>query len=111
MRKKKTSKKQGFCIDDIPISKTRKGAKLKTYDPSEYFGNPDKVGRALLECLESNDSESFIDILDAYLMVNRTQVAKRTKLARSTVNDAMAGRKNPSLKTLAKIVHEAKKAA
>ena len=111
MPKQKTSKKRGFCIDDIPVSKTSKKAKLKNYNPSEYFGNPGKVGRALLECLESNDADSFIDILDAYLMVDRTQVAKKAKLARSTVNDAMAGRKNPSLRTLAKIVHEAKKAA
>ena len=111
MRKKKTSKKQKFSFEDMPAVKSKKAARLSSHNPSRYFKNPQKVGLALLECLEDNDTESFIEILDAYLEINRSQIAKSAKLARSTVNEAMSGKKNPSLKTIAKIVHEARKVA
>ena len=62
--------------------------------------------KALLECLIDNDTETFMEILDAYLSVNRTKVAKRTKLTRATVTQAFSKKGNPTLKTIAKIVHE-----
>jgi len=65
------------------------------------------VGAALLEALLDNDTEAFIEILDAYLRINRTQTAKKTKLSRSTVQLALSKKGNPTLKTLAKIAHEA----
>jgi DNA-binding phage protein len=65
------------------------------------------VGTALLECLIDNDPETFIEILDSYLRVNRLQVAKNSTLSRSTVQQALSKSGNPTLKTIAKIVHEA----
>lgn len=106
MHKKKTSKKRGFFLEDMPILEPQKKAKLKKYDPSQFFKDFDRVGIALLESLVQNDTEAFIEILDAYLQVNRARVAKKTKLSRSTVQHALSKKGNPTLKTIARIVHE-----
>lgn len=107
MDKKKTSKKPGFCLSDMPTLNLRKQVKLKTHHPEETFKNHSKVGAALLESLIDNDTEAFIEILDAYLRINRSRVAKSAKMARSTVQLALSKHGNPTLKTLAKIVHQA----
>jgi DNA-binding phage protein len=59
-----------------------------------------------LESLLQNDTEAFIEILDAYLKVNRSRVAKKTRLSRSTVQQALSKNGNPTLKTIARIAHE-----
>jgi DNA-binding phage protein len=66
----------------------------------------DKVSAALLESLIENDTEAFIEILDSYLQINKSRVAKKANIARSTIQQALSKNGNPTLKTLAKIVHE-----
>jgi DNA-binding phage protein len=83
-----------------------KNAKLHKHKPNRFFKDFDKVGAALLESLVENDTEAFIEILDTYLKVNRAQVAKRAKLSRSTVQYALSKKGNPTLRTIARIVHE-----
>ncbi|MBS0626118.1 MAG: helix-turn-helix domain-containing protein [Verrucomicrobia bacterium] len=106
MLKRKKSKKRGFSLNDMPTLKTDKKSKLKKHDSEAFFKDFNKVGTALLESLVQNDTEAFIEILDAYLKVNRAQVAKRAKISRSTVQQALSKKGNPTLKTIAKIVHE-----
>lgn len=106
MHKKKISKEPDFCFDDMPISNLRKGADIKQHHPEKSFKNLDKVGAALLESLIENDTETFIEILDGYLQVNRSRIAKKAHMARSTIQQALSRKGNPTLKTLAKIVHE-----
>ena len=106
MLKRKKSKKRGFSLDDMPTLKVNKKAKLKKYDSGEFFKGFDKVGTSLLESLVQNDTEAFIEILDAYLKVNRARVAKRARMSRSTVQHALSKNGNPTLKTIARIVHE-----
>jgi DNA-binding phage protein len=107
MPKQKTSNKQDFCLDDMPIAKLKPGIVTEPCHPGKIFKDHTRVGDALLECLVENDTEAFIEILNAYLRVNRRRVAKGAHLARSTVQQALSGKGNPTLKTLAKIVHEA----
>lgn len=107
MLKKKTSKKRGFSLEDMPTLEVKKGVKLAKHDSDRFFKDFDKVSKALLECLVENDTEAFIEILDAYLKVNRTRVAKKAKISRSTVQQALSKKGNPTLKTIARIVHEA----
>ena len=83
-----------------------KKAKLHKYNPNDFFKDFDRVGAALLESLTQNDTEAFIEILDAYLQVNRARVARRAKMSRSTVQQALSRKGNPRLKTIARIVHE-----
>ncbi len=106
MLKRKTYKKQGFSLDDMPTLKVNKKAKLQKHAPDRFFKDFDKVGTALLESLIQNDTEAFIEILDAYLQVNRVQVAKKAKMSRSTIQQALSKKGNPTLKTIARIVHE-----
>lgn len=106
MRKKKISKEQGFCFEEMPILDLKKGIKLKIHHPEKFFKNFDKVGAALLESLIENDTDSFIEILDSYLQVNRSRVAQKANIARSTVQQALSKNGNPTLRTIAKIVHE-----
>ena len=106
MLKRKKSKKRGFSLDDMPTLKVNKKAKLEKHDSEGFFKDFDKVGTALLESLVQNDTEAFIEILDAYLKVNRARVARRSKMSRSAVQHALSRKGNPTLKTIARIVHD-----
>ncbi len=106
MLKRKTSKKRGFSLNDMPTLQVNKKAKLQKHDAQSFFQDFDKVGTALLESLIQNDTEAFIEILDAYLKVNRTKIAKKAKMSRSTVQQALSRKGNPTLRTIARIVHE-----
>lgn len=105
MPKKKTSKKQEFSFKNMQETKISKKG-LIPWSPEDNLMDHQKVGTALLECLIDNDTESFIEILDSYLRINRLQVSKNANMARSTVQLALSKTGNPTLKTLAKIVHE-----
>ena len=107
MSKPKTSKKRGFCINDIPISKLNLKAKWIKVDPAKYFKNRKEVAMALLQCLEDNDPEAFVEILDTYLHINKSDMARKTNLSRQTVKNAFSGKGNPTIKTIAQIVHKA----
>ena len=107
MDKKKTLKKPGFSFENMPETKIKNRRGLVKFNPELSFLDSKKVGTALLECLIENDTEGFIEILDSYLRVNKLQVAKDANLSRSTVQQAFSKNGNPTLKTLAKIVHEA----
>jgi DNA-binding phage protein len=107
MTRKKTSKRQGFCLDDMPIVKSKKNVIVTEHKPSGFFKSHEKVAEALLQSLEENDVEAFLEILDVYLRVNRTKVSKETQLSRTTVQNALSRRGNPTIRTIAKIVHSA----
>jgi probable addiction module antidote protein len=107
MTKKKTSKKQKSYLGDMPIIKSKKNSALRDHDPSEFFKKHDKVAEALLKSLEENDAPAFLEILNTYLFINRTKVAKATHLSRTTVQNALSSKGNPTIRTIAKIVHHA----
>jgi DNA-binding phage protein len=90
----------------MATTKVNKKAKLQKHNPDHFFKDFDKVGAALLESLIENDTGAFIEILDSYLQVNRARVARRGKISRSTVQQALSKNGNPTLKTIARIVHE-----
>ena len=105
MHKKKTLKKQEFSFKNMQETKISKKGLIPWSQEGDLMDHQ-KVGAALLECLIDNDTESFIEILDSYLRINRLQVSKNANMARSTVQLALSKTGNPTLKTLAKIVHE-----
>ena len=107
MNKKKTSKKHGFSLADIPRFDIHDEKKFTEFKSEDFFKNHQQIGAALLQALIENDTEAYMEILDSYLRVNRSQTAKDADLSRSTVSLALSKRGNPTLKTIAKIVHEA----
>ena len=107
MTKKKTLKKQKFCLDAMPIVKSKASAKLREHDPSEFFKRHEKVAEALLNSLEENDAPAFLEILNTYLYINKTKTARESDLSRTTVQNALSSKGNPTIRTIAKIVHHA----
>lgn len=107
MSKKRISKKPGLWwqdIEEVDID-PKKLKHLKKTNPENFFKDEKKVASALFECLKDNDTESYIEILDEYLKVNRTKLAKKAKIGRSTIQEVFSKKGNPTLKTIAKIVH------
>lgn len=75
------------------------------HNPSEYLTNSENIGRAILECLENNDPEGVMEVVSIYLeAMNKTKVAEAAALHRQTIYAALKHR-NPTVKTLAKIMH------
>jgi probable addiction module antidote protein len=89
----------------MPVMKSKKKAGVTRHKPSAFFKAHDKVAEALLQSLEDNDAGAFLEILDAYLRVNRTKVARATKLSRTTIQQALSKKGNPTIRTIARIVH------
>ncbi len=91
----------------MPIIKSKKNPQLRDHDPSEFFKRHEKVAEALLKSLEENDAPAFLEILNTYLYINRTKAAKETDLSRTTIQNALSSKGNPTIRTIAKIVHHA----
>ncbi len=82
---------------------------LKPYDPLKKLCDPDFTARAILECLQNNDPEGVMEIIAGYLdALDKANLLKQTKLAKSTMYSALK-HGNPTIKTLAKIMHVPKK--
>ncbi len=107
MSKKKILKKRGFSLADIQRFNIHDEDKFTEFKPEDFFKNYQNVAAALLQALIENDTEAYMEILDSYLRVNRSRIAKEADLSRSTVSLALSKKGNPTLKTIAKIVHEA----
>lgn len=85
--------------------KLKKDAGIRQSNPTEELLNEELIGRAIWECLRNGDSEGVIEVISIYLeAVNKTQVAKESHMARSTMYHTLKS-KNPTVKTLAKLVH------
>jgi DNA-binding phage protein len=76
------------------------------HNPSDYLTNDKNLGNAIIECLENNDPEGVMEVIAIYLeAVNKTKLSQKNKLHRQTMYSALKHR-NPTIKTLSKIVHE-----
>lgn len=79
--------------------------KVDTYNPTQALLDEDRIGRAIWECLKEGDSEGVIEIIQIHLeAVNKTQLARRAELPKTTLYHSLRS-KNPTIKTLAKLVH------
>lgn len=78
---------------------------MRKSNPTEELLNEELIGRAIWECLKNGDSEGVVEVIQIYLeAVNKTQIAKESEMARSTMYHTLKA-KNPTVKTLAKLVH------
>lgn len=102
MAKAKTSEPQRGSMKN---SHKIKHSDLREYSPTRNILNINKVGAGIMECLLKNDPEGAMEIIKIYLeTVNRVQMAKKSHIPRSTLYHSLKN-KNPTIKTLAKIVH------
>lgn len=76
-------------------------------DPMEDLLNEELVAQAIWECLRDNDPEGVIEVLEIHLSAkNKSRMAKNYNIPRTTYYHAIKS-KNPTLSTLAKIIHAA----
>ncbi len=88
-----------------PIIKLKKDTGIRECNPREELLNEELIGRAVWECLKDGDSEGVIEVIRIYLeAVNKTEIARENSMARSTMYHTLKGR-NPTIKTLAKLIH------
>ena len=77
----------------------------REYEPRKDLLNEKLIAKAIWECLKQNDPDGVIEILEAHLSAkNKSALAREHDLPRTTVYHAFKSR-NPSLHTLAKLVH------
>jgi probable addiction module antidote protein len=77
----------------------------REYDPIQDLLDEELISKAVWECLKENDPEGVIEILEAHISAkNKTQFAKEHDIPRTTLYHAFKS-KNPTLCTLAKLVH------
>lgn len=112
MAKTKTSRKREFCFEDMPVLELRRNVKLIEHDPRKTLRNVGLIYEALMQSLSDGDVEAFKEILGAFLEVtNKDKFAKRAKVPKRTLFRMISPDGNPTLDTIAKVVHALKKAA
>ncbi len=73
--------------------------------PLDNVLDENKVARAVFECLRDNDPDGLVEIIQIYLdALNKSRFLKKAQVPRSTMYNLLKTR-NPTIKTLAKIVH------
>lgn len=83
----------------------KKNTGIRLSNPTEELLDEELISRAIWECLKEGDAEGFIEIIEIYLAAaNKSQIAKKASIARSTVYHSLKGG-NPTVRTLAKLVH------
>lgn len=82
---------------------------LKKFEPSETLLDTKLIGTAIMECLIANDPDGIMEIIEGHLKaLNKSQFLKEAGVPRSTLYQLFK-KKNPTIQTLAKIVHAAHK--
>lgn len=85
--------------------KIKNNADLVIYDPTKNITDEKFIGRAIVECLRNNDPEGVMEVIGIYLnALEKTQFVQRSHVPKSTLYHSLKS-KNPTIKTLAKLVH------
>lgn len=105
MGKVKTSHKQKKSSESIQKVKLKSGTGLIEYSPTQELLDEQFIAIAIWDCLKNNDPEGVVEVIQAHLsVINKQKLAKEKNLSRSTLYNAFKG-KNPTIRTLAKMVH------
>lgn len=85
--------------------KLKENAPVIQYSATQQLLNEDFIAKAIWECLKNNDPEGVMEIVETHLeVVNKVKAARESALARATMYHALK-EKNPTIKTLAKLVN------
>ncbi len=104
MVKVKMSLVQKKSIKNTPKLRIKKDATPRPYDPVQELLNETLIRDAIWECLRNDDSDGVMKVLEAHLeAVEKEALCRDASLARSTFYHSLKA-KNPTLKTLAKLV-------
>jgi len=96
---------QEKSLENTQKLKLKRGVKTKRLHPTKALANEKLISRAIWECLKNNDPEGVIEMLEAHFeAVNKLRFSKETEIPRATLYHFLSS-KNPTLKTLAKVIH------
>lgn len=88
-----------------PDTATRELSIVTELDPIAQLLDPSLIGSAIMQCLIENDPEGVMEIIESHLYaLNKSRFLRAANVPRSTMYQLLK-RKNPTIKTLAKIVH------
>jgi DNA-binding phage protein len=83
----------------------RKDANITEVNPIANLLDPDLIGSAIMQCLIENDPEGVMEIIEDHLYaLNKSKFLRDADVPRSTMYQLLK-RKNPTIKTLAKIMY------
>jgi len=96
----------------MPQRKLKRGIALRAYSAEKNFKNSEFVYEALINALADGDAEAFKEILAAFLSVtNKEQFAIKSRIPKRTLFRMISPKGNPTLESVARIVHALAKAA
>lgn len=83
----------------------RKDANITEVDPIANLLDPNLIGSAIMQCLIENDPKGVMEIIEDHLYaLNKSKFLREADVPRSTMYQLLK-RKNPTIKTLAKIMY------
>lgn len=98
-----TRKEKRLCENELPTLNNLEG--LIEDKPTDFILNSQNIGAAIMECLMANDPEGVIEVITIYLKaLNKEKFRQKAEIGKSTYYYLLKS-KNPTIKTLAKIVH------
>lgn len=107
MGKIKTSQKRRKFSGSTPKKtyRLKKGARLSAHDPLKTLTDENLVARAFWECLRDNDPEGAAEIIAIHVTaLNKSRLAREENVSRPATSQSLRN-KNPTLKTVAKLIH------
>ena len=79
----------------------------RKWSPTKEILDPNNLAKAVAECLLNNDPKGVVEVIEIYLeTANIATIAKKSSLSRATLYHSLK-KKNPTIKTLAKLIHAA----
>lgn len=83
----------------------REDDNITEVDPIANLLDPDLIGSAIMQCLIENDPDGVMEIIEDHLYaLNKSKFLREADVPRSTMYQLLK-RKNPTIKTLAKIMY------
>ncbi len=96
----------------MPEITLKKGVRLSRKDPKRTFRDSTLIFEALLQALSDGDVDAFKEILAAFLSVaNKEQFAAKAQIPKRTLFRMISPSGNPTLETVARVMHALSKAA
>ena len=85
--------------------KIKNNSGLIPCDPIKVLADENFIGKAIIECLRNNDPEGVMEVIEIYLgALEKTKFVQKSHVPKSTLYHSLKS-KNPTIKTLAKLVH------
>lgn len=107
MDKIKTSKKHQTFLGKLAKVNLDKIKGIKRSNPLKKLSDANQIAMAVFECLLNNDPNGAMEMIEIYLeAINKSKLRDEVDLHKSTMYSALKHR-NPTIKTLAKIMYTA----